>query len=399
MARGPRTTRPPRAPWRQAAAAERRAARTRQALPRCPSRRHPRRPRATVGPCPAPDRRSSSPRDRRGSPSSRRLPPRGGGGARARRRPGARAQHVDVGRPLHARAHERPQVLRRRRSSSTRRWTGGAVGEVVASRADGLAEGDTVLHQLGWREYARARRPRRRARSTPSWRRRRPTSACSGMPGLTAYVGLLRHRRAARGRRRLRLRRGGRGRLAWRARSPRLRGHTVIGSAGSPEKVAHLTGELGFDAALRLPRRRRSPASSRAAAPDGIDVYFDNVGGEHLEAALGRAQPHGRVAHVRRDLAATTRPSPPPGPAQPRRRGRQAPDAARLHRQRPRRPHAAFAEEVGGLAARGAHQVPRDDRGGRSSGRRRRSSACCAARTPARCSCGWHKPVAHAPIG
>jgi NADPH-dependent curcumin reductase CurA len=75
----------------------------------------------------------------------------------------------------------------------------------------------------------------------------------------------------------------------------KLRGHTVIGSAGSPEKVAYVTDELGFDAAFDY---HDGPVADRlrAAAPDGIDLYFDNVGGEHLEAALGSLRRHGRVA-------------------------------------------------------------------------------------------------------
>ena len=66
----------------------------------------------------------------------------------------------------------------------------------------------------------------------------------------------------------------------------RLRGASrVIGSAGSADKVRFLTGELGFDAAFDYHEGPVARAAAHAA-PDGIDVYFDNVGGEHLEAAL-----------------------------------------------------------------------------------------------------------------
>src|SRR5207244_961052 len=65
----------------------------------------------------------------------------------------------------------------------------------------------------------------------------------------------------------------------------KLRGHTVIGSAGSPEKVAYVRDELGADAAFSY-RGGDILEQLRRAAPDGIDVYFDNVGGDHLEAAL-----------------------------------------------------------------------------------------------------------------
>jgi NADPH-dependent curcumin reductase CurA len=170
---------------------------------------------------------------------------------------------------------------------------GGAVGEVVASRAQGLADGDVVLHDLGWREYAVV--PASRARKVDT--SVAPASAylrVLGMPGLTAYVGLLDVAAlrdgdvvfvsgAA----------GAVGSLA--GQIAKLRGHTVIGSAGSPEKVAHVRDELGFDAAFDY---HDGPVSRqlREAAPDGIDVYFDNVGGDHLEAAIGALRLDGRIA-------------------------------------------------------------------------------------------------------
>jgi NADPH-dependent curcumin reductase CurA len=114
-----------------------------------------------------------------------------------------------------------------------------------------------------------------------------------GMPGLTAYAGLhLAELRegdvvfvsgAA----------GAVGSMA--AQLAKHRGHTVIGSAGSPEKVALLVGEMGLDAAFDY---HDGPVAEllAQAAPDGIDVYFDNVGAEHLEAAIGAMRLHGRIA-------------------------------------------------------------------------------------------------------
>jgi NADPH-dependent curcumin reductase CurA len=170
---------------------------------------------------------------------------------------------------------------------------GGAVGEVVASNADGFAPGDTVRHELGWRELAVVEARQARKVDTDL----APASAylgVLGMPGLTAYVGLLDIAAlkagdvvfvsgAA----------GAVGSLA--GQIAKLRGHTVIGSAGSPEKVAHIRDELGFDAAFDY---HDGPVYKqlRAAAPDGIDVYFDNVGGDHLEAAIGSLNTYGRVA-------------------------------------------------------------------------------------------------------
>jgi len=75
----------------------------------------------------------------------------------------------------------------------------------------------------------------------------------------------------------------------------RLRGAgRVVGSAGSAEKVTYLTERLGFDAAFNY---KDGPVREqlRAAAPDGIDVYFDNVGGDHLEAAIDSLKVHGRA--------------------------------------------------------------------------------------------------------
>ena len=74
----------------------------------------------------------------------------------------------------------------------------------------------------------------------------------------------------------------------------KARGGRVVGSAGSAEKVAWLTDELGFDAAFNY-RDGPVAAQLRQAAPDGIDLYFDNVGGEHLEAAIGSLVVHGRA--------------------------------------------------------------------------------------------------------
>ncbi len=86
----------------------------------------------------------------------------------------------------------------------------------------------------------------------------------------------------------------------------------VIGSAGSPEKVAWLTDELGFDAAFDY---HDGPVleSLRAAAPDGIDVYFDNVGGDHLEAAMDVANDFARIAACGA-ISTYNATEPPPGP-------------------------------------------------------------------------------------
>ena len=174
------------------------------------------------------------------------------------------------------------------------------VGEVVESRAHGFSPGDVVWHGYGWREYAAvpAADP---LGSLHSLRRLEAAIAplqtylgpLGGM-GLTAYAGLFDVARlrdgdvvwvsaAA----------GAVGSLV--AQFAKLRGHTVIGSAGSDDKVAHLLGELGLDAAFNY-KHGSLEDQLRASSPDGIDVYFDNVGGDHLRAALAVLRPWGRVA-------------------------------------------------------------------------------------------------------
>jgi NADPH-dependent curcumin reductase CurA len=169
--------------------------------------------------------------------------------------------------------------------------TGGAVGEVVASQADGVAVGDLVLHDAGWREAAVLRADAVRVlppadRSPSLW------LGVLGMPGLTAWAGLfdvagLQDGEAVF----VSGAAGAVGSLA--CQLAVARGCPVVGSAGSAEKVRWLEG-LGVTAF----DYRAAPVLQqlRAAAPDGVDVYFDNVGGEHLEAAVDVMKVHGRAA-------------------------------------------------------------------------------------------------------
>jgi NADPH-dependent curcumin reductase CurA len=187
---------------------------------------------------------------------------------------------------------------------------GGAVGEVEVSNADGFAPGDVVLHQLGWREHAVL--PAAHARKVDA--DGLPESAflgVLGMPGLTAYVGLLDIAGLREGD--IVFVSGAAGAVGSLAgQIAKLRGNTVIGSAGSPEKVAHLVDDLGFDKAFNY---KEGPVAQQLAeaAPDGIDVYFDNVGGEHLEAAIGALNRYGRVAMCGA-ISVYNATEPPPGP-------------------------------------------------------------------------------------
>jgi NADPH-dependent curcumin reductase CurA len=169
---------------------------------------------------------------------------------------------------------------------------GGAVGRVVDSRAASLPVGAIVQSMAGWRDYFVANASDLRVVDGDV----QPLSAhlgILGMPGHTAWVGLklaevkegdvLFVSAAA----------GAVGSIA--GQLARKRGCRVIGSAGSAEKVAVLRDQLGFHAAFNY-RDGDVRAQLAAAAPDGIDAYFDNVGGDHLEAALACMREHGRIA-------------------------------------------------------------------------------------------------------
>jgi len=169
---------------------------------------------------------------------------------------------------------------------------GGAVGRVELSRNDRYAEGDWVVHGLGWREWAL---------SDGSGMRRIDSAVAPvssflgvlGMPGLTAYYGLFELGQPQEGE--TVFVSGAAGAVGSAAgQMAKIAGCRVVGSAGSAAKIEWLR-ELGFDAAFDY-RKHPVREALAAAAPEGIDVYFDNVGGDHLEAAIGALHTYGRVA-------------------------------------------------------------------------------------------------------
>ena len=169
---------------------------------------------------------------------------------------------------------------------------GGAVGKVVESRAPGLEPGDTVFHMLGWREQAVG--PAQLFNKVPAmgvgdeqW------LGNLGLTGATAYFGLLRTAEAKEGDTVFISAAAGAVGSAV-VQIAKARGMTVIGSAGGEEKCAWVR-ELGADAAIDY---RAGPIVKQLAqaAPKGIDVYFDNVGGEHLDAAFAAARQNARFA-------------------------------------------------------------------------------------------------------
>ena len=173
---------------------------------------------------------------------------------------------------------------------------GGAVGEVVASNADGFAPGDKVLSMNGWREAWTAK-PADVEKLPDLDLQPQAYLGAAGMPGLTAYVGLLRIGALKDGE--TVLVSGAAGAVgSMVCQIAKAKGCRVIGSAGSPEKVAFLK-EIGVDAAINYKEHDGAVGLTKAfaaAAPDGVDVYFENVGGDHLTAALNVMAVRGRIA-------------------------------------------------------------------------------------------------------
>ncbi|MGC9973071.1 MAG: NADP-dependent oxidoreductase [Bryobacteraceae bacterium] len=168
---------------------------------------------------------------------------------------------------------------------------GGAVGEVIESRAMEFKPGDAVTSNFGWREYFIAS-PKE---LHPVGREIQPLSVylgALGMTGMTAWVGLNLVEVKAGDVIFISGAAGAVGNVA--GQLAKLRGCRVIGSAGSAEKVKFLREECGFDLAFNY---KAGPVLEQLnlAAPDGVDVYFDNVGGEALEAALSALRVHGRI--------------------------------------------------------------------------------------------------------
>ncbi|MCE9578618.1 MAG: NADP-dependent oxidoreductase [Deltaproteobacteria bacterium] len=168
---------------------------------------------------------------------------------------------------------------------------GGAVGEVVASRAASAPVGTLVMSMFGWREAFVA--PATSVQVVPPSKTPSVYLGVLGLTGLTAWVGLELVGVKAGDRVFISAAAGAVGSIA--GQLAKHRGCRVVGSAGGAAKVALLTGELGFDAAFDY-KAGDVAGQLAAAAPDGIDVYFDNVGGDHLEAAMGAMRPFGRIS-------------------------------------------------------------------------------------------------------
>jgi NADPH-dependent curcumin reductase len=171
---------------------------------------------------------------------------------------------------------------------------GGTVGEVVRSNHPGYAVGDIVEGRLGWQEYA--------VSAGKGVRKLDPTVApistalgVLGMPGLTAYFGLLEVGQPKPGETVVvSAASGAVGGLV--GQIAKLKGCRAVGLAGSDAKVDYITRELGFDAGINYRMAPDLDAALHAACPGGIDVYFDNVGGRITEAVSRHVNPFARFA-------------------------------------------------------------------------------------------------------
>ena len=172
--------------------------------------------------------------------------------------------------------------------------TGGIVGEVVQSNNPGFKVGDIVEDRLGWQEYAIGTSPslRKVDRSIA------PISTANGvlgMPGMTAYFGLLEVGQPTPGETIVvSAASGAVGQVV--GQIGKLMGCRVVGIAGGSKKCAFVKDELGFDACIDYKAEKDLDAALRAACPNGPDVYFDNVGGDITDAVLRNINTFGRVA-------------------------------------------------------------------------------------------------------
>ena len=176
---------------------------------------------------------------------------------------------------------------------------GGAVGIVTASAHPDYAEGDLVGSMAGWREAWTAAPETVAGNKLPkdSGLPENAFLGIAGMPGLTAYAGILRVAELKEGD--IVFVSGAAGAVGSAVvQIAKIKGCTVIGSAGGPEKCA-LVKDLGADHVVDYKAAGNYEgllSALRAVAPKGIDVYFDNVGGDHLQAAIEMARPLGRMA-------------------------------------------------------------------------------------------------------
>jgi NADPH-dependent curcumin reductase CurA len=169
---------------------------------------------------------------------------------------------------------------------------GGGIAEVVASKTPGFAAGDLVWADTGWQDYAAL--PASHLSKMPKIEPMTHLLSIFGVAGLTAYFGLLEIGKPKSGETVvISAAAGSVGSIV--GQIAKLKGCHVVGIAGGKDKCQWLTSELGFDAAVDYKDGAVFKAL-RAATPKGIEVYFDNVGGDILEACLPQMNNYGRIA-------------------------------------------------------------------------------------------------------
>ena len=191
------------------------------------------------------------------------------------------------GRMSEARSYARPVAV-------GEVMVGAVVGEVVRSHHPDFAPGDVIEERLGWQEYALSR-GREARKVDPTLAPVSTALGVLGMPGLTAYFGLLEVGRPRPGETVVVSAASGAvggvvGQVA------KIAGCRVVGLAGSRAKVEHIVGDLGFDAGIDYKAVSDLDAALAAACPRGVDVYFDNVGGRITEAVSRHVNPFARIA-------------------------------------------------------------------------------------------------------
>jgi len=171
---------------------------------------------------------------------------------------------------------------------------GAGVGEVVESNIERYAPGDLVVGMVGWQDYALADDGAAAMQTIPPGIDPVLGLSVLGVTGITAYFGMTDVGRVAEGDTVVVSgAAGATGSVA--GQIAKIRGaRRVVGIAGTAEKCAWIVDELGFDAAVNY-RHDDLPGALRAACPEGIDLYYDNVGGPVLDACLAQLALHGRV--------------------------------------------------------------------------------------------------------
>jgi NADPH-dependent curcumin reductase CurA len=171
---------------------------------------------------------------------------------------------------------------------------GGAVGKVLASRHSGFAEGEYVVGMFGWQQYALSDGAGV-MKVDPQVAPISTSLGVLGMPGLTAYFGLLDICAPRAGE--TVVVSGAAGAVGSAAgQIAKTHGCRVVGIAGGADKIRWITGDLGFDAALNYKTETQYFEKLKELCPAGIDCYFDNVGGAITDAVFQLMNPNGRVA-------------------------------------------------------------------------------------------------------